>query len=274
MGPEAKQDGHQQQTTEGQPQAPISEAVGSHDSSNGSQKEKCRPRSRPRRRKDAGDWVQILFNGLVTLFTGGLLWLSCDQLEITRRSLDMARDATEAAKRAAIATEQAALATADQVKVAQDTLNLTIQNNRLDQRPWIFVLEAPAKIGMSEFGEFPMKVINNGRTPAYVFETSHACKAGPLPAIPQYDPTPESMIVPPGPTFTARKVWSVRLGWENTSSIVMGTINIGIGGEKNMRPGMLLNLIASHWGLTSNRILTMFTQNRRNPIVRKNNAPT
>jgi len=114
---------------------------------------------------------------------------------------------TQAATRAAVAAEQAATATVDQVKVAQDTLKLTTENNRLDQRPWIFIVETPLKIGeiskSSEFTGLPMKVANNGRTPAYIFETSHVCKTGPLPVIPRYEPRPENIIVPLGPTFTA-----------------------------------------------------------------------
>lgn len=132
------------------------------------------------------------------------------------------RKSTQAATKAAVAAEQAAVATTAQVEVAQNTLKLTIENNRLDQRPWIFVVDAPGRVGDQMSTEFSMKVVNNGRTPAYVFETSHTCKTGPLLEIPQYSPTPESMIIPPGPTFTVTPKFKVMIPENLITDVRMG----------------------------------------------------
>jgi hypothetical protein len=92
-------------------------------------------------------------------------------------------------------------------KTAQGTLDHTIATARLDQRPWVFVVEVPLPVQL--FADQPltfhMKVANTGRTPAYLFETACSC-IGDLPKAPEYSPKTDSMILPPGPSFNVTSV--------------------------------------------------------------------
>lgn len=93
--------------------------------------------------------------------------------------------------------------TNDLWREANDANRLNTENSRLDQRPWVFVVEVPVRMETNQLTGFPMNIVNNGRTPAFVFETSHTCTVAPLLTTPRYAPKPNNMIIPPGPPFEA-----------------------------------------------------------------------
>jgi hypothetical protein len=121
VGPEAKQDHHQQETAERQPETLASKEVRDSESGHGGQGKEGPPYLRLRRWKNASSGLQIFFNFLVVVFTGALVWVSYRQLEVTRESVEVAREATEATKRAAEAAVIAAQTAQGQLKEMQSS---------------------------------------------------------------------------------------------------------------------------------------------------------
>jgi hypothetical protein len=121
VGPEAKQDHHQNDASQGQPEALASKEVRDSESGHGGQGKERPPYLRLRRWKNASSGLQIFFNFLVVVFTGALVWVSYRQLEVTRESVEVAREATEATKRAAEAAVIAAQTAQGQLREMQSS---------------------------------------------------------------------------------------------------------------------------------------------------------